>query len=54
MNKSKIHFANGDSLEITYSSVRHNRKNGAVVFVLEDGRSLTVNWNNVLCFEEML
>jgi hypothetical protein len=54
MNESTIHFVNGDSLEIKYSSVKHNRKNDAVVFVLEDGRCLTVNWNNVLCFEETL
>jgi hypothetical protein len=53
MSKSRIHFVNGQSFDITYSRVKHNSVNGSMSFSLANGKSLSVNWNNVLYIEEL-
>lgn len=53
MSKSRVHFITGKTFDITYSRVKHNPTNGSMSFTLANGKSLSVNWNNVLYIEEL-
>lgn len=51
MNKARIHFINGESVEVVYSEIKHNPENGAMCFCMRNGRTMNINWNNVLYIE---